>query len=404
MSANIECRVDEGFGRWIAGLDGTLLVTTYQAGKIVVVGHDGHQVTVLVRDLDLPMGLAVEGARASRSRFATGVLILADAPKLATDHAGIPGRQATEHLYLPRVSYATGDVRAHDLGFGADGLWIVNTRFSCLCLASAEHSFVPRWMPKFVSACVPEDRCHLSGLAMDRGAPAFVTAHAETDAESGWRDRKVLGGVVIEVASGEPIARGLTMPHSPRIAGDKLWVLDSGEGELVQVDRVSGAHTTAARLEGFARGLCFADAHAVVGLSKIRETQIFGGLPVAARGALRAGLAVVDARSGRVEGALHFTSGCEEIFDVALLPGKRRVHVLDPSKRAGRLALSAPEVRLLGRGRRRTGRRLGPAPLTLSPAIARSHAIARSVTNEAQAPDRSADRAASQSQPPGRGR
>ena len=341
MTESIACHVDPGFAEWISRVEGTLVVTTYQARKIVLVGHDGRQVTVLVRDMEVPMGLAVDGARLAVALRDT-VTVLADAPELAPDLPGHP-RGQFRHLYLPRVSYATGDVRAHELAFGSEGLWIVNTRFSCLCLASDQYSFVPRWTPRFVTECVPEDRCHLSGLATERGAPAFVTAHAPTDVQSGWREQKLGGGVVVDVAAGEVVASGFMMPHSPRVDGGALWVLDSGRGELVKIDRASGARTSVARLPGFARGLCFVGHHAVVGLSRIRETNIFGGVPIAERhDELVCGVAVIDTRSGRLEGVLRFTSGCEEIFDVALLEGKKRVHLLDASKAEGRLALSAP--------------------------------------------------------------
>ncbi|MGH7295514.1 MAG: TIGR03032 family protein, partial [Polyangiaceae bacterium] len=225
----------------------------------------------------------------------------------------------------------TGDIRAHELAFGRGGLWIVNTRYSCLCAPGDERAFEPRWRPGFVSACVPEDRCHLSGLAMQDGAPAYVTAHAATDTADGWRDCKAGGGVVVDFESGEPFARGFTMPHSPRIASGALWVLDSGEGALVKVDRATGARTEVTRLPGFTRGLCVSGSHALVGLSKIREAKVFGGLAIAAYlPQLVCGVAIVSLETGAVVGKLRFTSGCEEIFDIALLPGRRRVQVVQP--------------------------------------------------------------------------
>jgi uncharacterized protein (TIGR03032 family) len=327
VSATIDLHIGAGFGRWLEQADATVVVTTYQAGKIVLIGHDGREVTVLMRDLRAPMGLAIEGSHMAVA-LRDSVVVFADAPELG---GGVPGRatDSFEHVYAPRVTYATGDIRAHELAFGRDGIWIVNTRFSCLCLASTERSFEARWRPMFVSACVPEDRCHLSGLAMEDGAPAYVTAHGATDAPDGWRAGKIGGGVVVDVAAGEPLAGGFAMPHSPRIARGALWLLDSGRGVLVRVDRATGARTAVARVPGFARGLCFMGRHALVGLSKVREAKVFGGLPIAEQSpGLFCGVAVVDTTSGNVEGALHFTSGCEEIFDVGLLPGQRRVQLL----------------------------------------------------------------------------
>jgi uncharacterized protein (TIGR03032 family) len=323
----IDLTMDAGFGRWVEEAGCTVVISTYQAGKLLLVGHDGRQMTVNMRDMHAPMGLAVEGDRMAVA-LRESVVVFGDDPARAASLAGHPPG-AFEHLYLPRVTHRTGDIRAHDVAFGRDGLWIVNTRFSCLSLAREGRDLEPRWQPRFVSACVPEDRCHLSGLAMEGGAPAFVTAHAATDTPDGWRDHKAGGGVVIDVASGEPFARGFTMPHSPRIARGALWVLDSGEGALLRIDRASGARTVVTRLPGFTRGLYMSGRHALVGLSKIREAKVFGGLAIAAYlPQLVCGVAVVNVETGKVEGKLRFTAACEEIFDVAVLPGMRRVQVL----------------------------------------------------------------------------
>ena len=332
MAPKIDLTMDEGFGRWVQQAGATVVISTYHAGKIVLIDHDGRQIAVNMRDAYAPMGLAIEGNRMAVA-LRESVVVLEDAPAFAGD---AEPRGFFEHLYRPSVTHATGDIRAHEVAFGREGLWIVNTRFSCMCLPKPGDqqglAFEPRWRPKFVSALAPEDRCHLSGLAMNQGAPAYVTAHAATDTADGWREQKARGGVLIDVASGEPFVRGFTMPHSPRIAGDTLWVCDSGEGALERIDRATGARTVVARLPGFTRGLCIVGSHALVGLSKIREAKVFGGLAIAAYlPQLVCGVAIVNTESGKVEGKLRFTSGCEEIFDVAIMPGRRRVQMDLPS-------------------------------------------------------------------------
>jgi hypothetical protein len=82
----------------------------------------------------------------------------------------------------------------------------------------------------------------------------------------------------------------------------------------------------------------------VVGLSRIREKHIFGGLPVQTRWErLRCGIAVVDLRSGREAGFFEFTEGCEEIYDVQFLPGIKRPMILNLEKPATRQAISNPD-------------------------------------------------------------
>ena len=131
------------------------------------------------------------------------------------------------------------------------------------------------------------------------------------------------------------VARGLSMPHSPRLHDSRLWVLESGTGRLLLVDAATGRSETVAELPGFARGLAFAGHCAFIGLSKIRETSTFGGLPIAERlTELKCGVAVVDLQRGEIVGTLDFQTAVEEIFDVQLLPGLRFPEVIGFQKEA----------------------------------------------------------------------
>jgi uncharacterized protein (TIGR03032 family) len=337
----LQCDVTPGFARWISDARVSLAITTYQANKVILVGWDGERVTVLPRHFDKPMGLAVRGkqlAVATRHE----VILLADASLLAHDYLENQ-RGRYDALYLPRTSFFTGDINVHDLAFAHDDLWLVNTRFSCLASPSALYSFVPRWKPSFVTEIAPEDRCHLNGLAEVNGIAKFVTALGATNTPGGWRAEKASGGIVIDVENNDVVVRRLSMPHSPRWHEDRLWVLNSGMGELWQVDSRSGTHAVVCALPGYLRGLCFIGNYALVGLSQIRERHIFGGLPVQDRHKqLRCGVAVVDLRSGTSIGMLEFTGGCAETFDVAVLPASRP-SILSREKEASRLAFTAPE-------------------------------------------------------------
>ena len=121
------------------------------------------------------------------------------------------------------------------------------------------------------------------------------------------------------------------MPHSPRLYDDRLWVLNSGCGELGTVDPASGRYETVEKVPGYTRGLAFAGQFAFVGLSKIRETSIFGGVPIAEdRQNLKCGVAVVDLRTGKSIAAFQFFSGVEEIFAIDVIP-QRNAHVQGPA-------------------------------------------------------------------------
>jgi uncharacterized protein (TIGR03032 family) len=308
------------FPRILEHCQASLLVSTYQAGKLGVISSHQGKLQLAFHSFEQSMGVA-----ASPQRIAVGtrgqVWFLQAAHDLGPR---IEPPNTHDGCFLARSSLVTGNIHIHDLAWGQSELWVVNTLFSCLSTLSEDFSFVPRWRPKFVSQLAAEDRCHLNGMAMRNGRPKFVTALSNTDAPAGWRPNKATTGLIIDVDSGEVVASGLSMPHSPRLYNDRLWVLDSGKGNVSQVDESSGKLTVIAEVPGYTRGLAFSGQFAFVGLSRIRESNIFGGLPIASKHAqLHCGVGIVDLVSGQSVAALQFHSGVEEIYDVQVLAGFR---------------------------------------------------------------------------------
>jgi uncharacterized protein (TIGR03032 family) len=340
-ATRIECQSSESFRQWLSESGGSLVVTTYQAGKLALLGSRGSQLSLLMRQFTKPMGLAVN---ADRLVLATQheITLFANAPLLAPDLRP-DQRGHYDALYLPRATFHTGDLNVHDLAFADDGLWFVNSRFSCLSAISRDFSFIPRWKPPFISELVPEDRCHLNGLAVVNGKPKYVTALGETDLVGGWRARKATGGVLMDVESGAVLLRGLSMPHSPRWHQGQLWLLNSGAGELLCFDPARGATRVVCRLPAYLRGLCLVGRYAVAGLCQIREKHIFGELPVQERhDMLLSGLAAIDLSTGQVVGTFEFTAGCTEIYDVQFLPQIKNANVLNLMNDSVRHAFTAP--------------------------------------------------------------
>jgi uncharacterized protein (TIGR03032 family) len=315
----------ESFVALLHELGVSLLVSTYQANKLLAVRASGQGLSTLVRTFDRPMGLAVDPRRLAIGTRKE-VWFLRNAPDIAPR---IEPAGQHDACYLPRSCHVTGDIGIHEMAWAGDELWIVNTRFSCLCTLSPEYSFVPRWRPPFITGLAAEDRCHLNGLAMADGQPRFVTTLGETDTPDGWRADKPRGGCIIDVPSGEFVTRGLSMPHSPRWHDGQLWVLESGTGSLSLVDRQTGKRHTVAQLPGFTRGLTIVGPYAFIGLSRIRETSAMNGVPLAdRRSELKCGVAVVDLRSGQTIALLEFQTAVEEIFDVQFVPGVRFPEVM----------------------------------------------------------------------------
>lgn len=306
-------------------LGASLVITTYQANKLLVARAMGEGLSMLVRTFDRPMGLAIRDGRMAlgcRNQVWEFRNAAAIAPLVEP-----PGQH--DACFVPRTSHVTGDICVHELAWAGNELWAVNTRFSCLCTLDPDYSFVPRWRPPFVSELAAEDRCHLNGLAVVDGYPTYVTAMGESDAANGWRANKPQSGCLMEVRSGEVVSRGLSMPHSPRWHDGRLWLLESGTGQLQLIDSVTGQRDRVAEVPGFARGLALCGRYAFVGLSRIRATSAMDGVPLAARrDELKCGLAVVDLAAGHVCGILEFQSAVEEIFDVQLLGGFKSPEVM----------------------------------------------------------------------------
>src|SRR5216110_2786874 len=156
----------DGFAALLHELGASLLVSTYQANKLLAVRAAGGGLSTLVRTFDRPMGLAADArwvALGTRDR----VWFLRNAPDIAprVEPAGLH-----DACYLPRSCHVTGDIGVHEMAWAGDELWVVNTRFSCLCTLHLDYSFVPRWRPPFITAFAAEDRCHLNGLALAPGA------------------------------------------------------------------------------------------------------------------------------------------------------------------------------------------------------------------------------------------
>ncbi len=304
-------------------LGASLLVTTYQAGKLALVREEGDHLNTHFRAFQAPMGMALSG-----DRLAIGTKMqvweYVDVPAVAATLVP-PGQH--DACFLPRSSHVTGNIQIHEMAWGVGAeLWVVNTRFSCLCTLNGSASFAPRWRPPFVSALEPTDRCHLNGVGMVNGRPRYITTLGEADEPMGWRANKAKGGIVMDVASGEVITRGLSMPHSPRWHAGRLWVCESGTGTFGYIDPNTGKYEPIVEAPGFTRGVDFAGNLAFVGLSQVRESAVFSGIPITERLAedeRTCGLCVIDLTSGKVLALLRFETTVQEVFAVTVLSGRR---------------------------------------------------------------------------------
>lgn len=328
-----QVQASPGFADWLASTGGSLAFSTYQAGKLCFASVDGEGRLILSeRSFDRCMGLCADG----NTLWVSSLFQLWRLENIVP-----PGKRHNgyDRLYQPQSASVTGVLNMHDLAISRDGRPVfVNTRFNCLATTSDRYSFAPIWKPPFISELVGEDRCHLNGLAMDDGRPRYVTAVAESDQAEGWRGTRADGGCIIDVPANQVVLRGLSMPHSPRLWRDRLWLLNAGRGEFGHV--TGGAFVPVSRHAGFLRGLAFAGDHAVLGLSRARREDVFDGLPLGERLADEGrqticALQVVDPADGQILHELRFEDPINELYDVVFLADTRH---------AGAIGLQGEEI------------------------------------------------------------
>jgi uncharacterized protein (TIGR03032 family) len=339
----IEVTTSRAFNAWLSRERASLVLTTYQTGKIFFLGlQPNGRLSVFERTLERVMGLH---ATAQTIHVSTLYQLWRFRNALK------PGEtfQGYDAVYVPRESRVTGDVDVHDVAVDAEGRVVfTNTLFNCLATTDEAHNFRPLWKPPWISKLVPEDRCHLNGLALRDGRPRYATAVSRSDVNDGWRDRRSAGGVVIDVETSEIVCEGLSMPHSPRWHGGTLWLIESGTGHFGRVDLEARTFEPLVFLPGYARGLAFLGGHAVVGLSQQRENRTFQGLRLEENlkqrdCEARCGLLVVDLKSLDAPHWLRFGGMVRELYDVGVLPGVVRPMAVGFKTDEVRRYLSFPE-------------------------------------------------------------
>ncbi len=326
----IDINFSGGLASFLATNNISLGFTSYQTGRLYLVGS-GADGKLALHEAQYPQAMGVQGDN-ERIYLGTLTQVVRMENVLGPDQLA---NKAHDKVYIPRNMQTTGNIDIHELGIRKNGrLVFINTRYSCLCEPDIKHSFKPIWKPEFISKLAPEDRCHLNGLAMVDGEPKYVSAVCRSDVIDGWRDRRHDGGVIIDIETNEIMAEGLSMPHSPRWFDGKLWVLNSGTGELGWINPEDKSFNPAAFFPGFLRGLAFHGQYAVTTLSKPRYKR-FEGLELDNKMQEKdadpwCGIQILNLQSGDVAHWLRFDGAITELFDICVLPGVKNPITLGP--------------------------------------------------------------------------
>ena len=320
----------------------TVTLSTYQAGKLIFLSAvNDNSLVQLPRNFKKPMGIALHKDKLALAT-AEEVTVFNSSPDLARSYPIAP--DTYDELYLPRTTYHTGAIDLHDLEFGTDAIFAVNTLFSSIVKIDDNFSFTPWWTPPFISKADADDRCHLNGMAMLDGKPKYATAFSTTDAPRGWRERITETGVLMDVEKNEILIEGLAMPHSPRIYRNELYVLQSATGELVKVNTATRSIEVIKKFQGFVRGLDFIADYAFISFSKLRKkSSTFSHLPFAEM-ADRAGFVILHLPTKAIVAEAWYKTSVDEIYDLRIMPHCMRPNILSLEKPESRRALHLPHT------------------------------------------------------------
>lgn len=353
---NFASSCTDNFPKILAALNISLAVTSYQAHRLFFLRSDGEKIETHFKAFPRPMGVYADNERLTIGTFSQvlefrrsdGLLekikhgVLDNTDKMTHKilekdkekmEAFVQKRseelkrvKESDALYLSRAAITTGMINIHDIAWGDGGLWVVNSTFSCLSTLSPDYSFVARWKPPFISELVPEDRCHLNGMAMFNGRPRFVTTFNQLDKIDSWNQKSKASGTLIDVDTDEILLDKLVMPHSPRIYNNKVYLCDSGVGKLLCYDLETRTVNEIMHFQGFPRGMNFYGPLLFVGLSKVRDSDEKEPIPLARMyEETYSGIRVINLEDNSEIASLTFEGDLEQIYDIAIIP-----HAVNP--------------------------------------------------------------------------
>lgn len=345
-------RYSSNFPQILASLNISLALTSYQSQRLILVRAVDGELDTNLKIFPRPMGVYADHERITlgtmhevidfkRSDDTLGAIksgkldspeylprkLQEQDPRKAesfqkTRNQQIDAAKRSDALFCQRAALTTGKINIHDIAWGHEGLWVVNSTFSCLSTLSPDCSFVARWRPFFITEYAAEDRCHLNGMAMLDGAPRYVTTFNQENRQDSWHNNVVLDGTLMDVRSNQILLDGLLMPHSPRCYRGLVYFCESGRGEVKVFDPVTGKATVLCQLPGFTRGMTFMGDLMLVGTSRLRVTERQTQMPLEKElGAenSQSGIWLLNPLSGEILGNIIFEGDVEQIYDIAVI-------------------------------------------------------------------------------------
>ena len=327
-------RAKGGWWETLARLGVTLLVTREYEHLVMAVGAGARGPRVTYMRIPHPSGIAVD--REARCVFIAStrnpnqIFVFRSVKGLLPRSdlkGGAAARRLDEKTLIPVGSlFLPGSLYIHDLAISGGGLYAAACGHNAVVRVGECGGYTHEWWPRCVERKGKPDfgRNYIQLNSIAAGADLetsyyTASANAMTARTPGQRNYPVDGrGVIFSGATREPVCRGLTRPHSARLYAGRVWVDNSGYGEIGHM-RADSKFEAAARLPGWTRGLCIVKGVAFVGTSRVipKFKNYAPGLDVDSS---VCGVHAVELKSGRVLGGLVWPSG-NQIFSVDHLSG-----------------------------------------------------------------------------------
>ena len=322
--ALLRYKVRGRFWETLAETGMTLLVSREYEHMLVALRADALGTKVTFMRLPHPSGIAVDRARGvvyvASTRNPNQVYDLAPVTSLR-ERLDVDLFPLEDRPLVPvRSRFLPGSLYLHDLALIGRALYATAVGENAIVRLYDDARVERVWWPRAIEGpggpIFGQNYIQLNSIAAGRtlkGSYFSASADRMGARRPGHRNFAVDGrGVIFSGATREVFARGLTRPHSARIHGGRIWVANSGYGELGVAER--GAFTPVARLPGWTRGLCFQDSVAFVATSRVipRFSRYAPGLDLDKSSC---GVHAVDLRTGVVLGSLTWPYG-NQIFAV----------------------------------------------------------------------------------------
>lgn len=324
----------------------SLIISTYQIGKVIVLSVENGKIVQLPRTFEGVMGISCDDDVISIATK-NEVVVCKNSSVLAKSYPKTPNKY--DAMYVPQAKYYTGELAMHDIAYTRDGLIGINTKFSCFVKIDDNFSFTPIWKPFFINKLEPIDACHLNGMATENNEVIYATAFGKATTTEGWRKNKYNSGLLIDVKKNKILLDNLSMPHSPRIYKNYIYLAESAKGELIRVDRKTLKKEIISSLPAFVRGLDIRGDLLFVGMSKFREDHLYGDAPVLKKyKELKSGVAIFHLPSSTLLGTIEYLNTVREIYDVKSV-SHLRPNILNTIDSTYQFALMTPELTYWGK-------------------------------------------------------